>query len=48
MKHHSQISFDYKCIVNSYIIFMSIIHKPLHLNKLKTKLLKSHYFLSYL
>lgn len=48
MKHHSQISFDYKCIVNSYIIFMFVIHKPLRLNKLKTKLLKLHPFLSYL
>lgn len=40
MKHHSQISFDYKCIVISYIIYMFVFPKIFYLNKLNIKLLK--------
>lgn len=40
MKHHSQISFDYKCIVNNYIIYMFVCGKTFYDNILAIKLLK--------
>lgn len=40
MKHHSQISFDYKCIVINYIIYMFGFPKTFYHNKLNIKLLK--------